>query len=81
MANLQKKNKLCHAPEAKALKKRWLKLVRQHNRRRVFLETHVVQSVSASANTSFKRDPFAYADHLFNGKKNKKISNIFQIRR
>ena len=67
-----KKNKLLYTPEAKALKKRWLKLVRQHNRRRVFLQNNAVQRTSTSTHRSFKRDPFAYADKLFNGKKTKK---------
>ena len=64
-----KANDMLHTPEAKALKKRWLTLVRQHNRRRIHLEKKKNRQSSAKANAAFKRDPFTFADRLFNGKK------------
>ena len=71
-----KANKLTHTPEAKALKKRWLLLVRQHNRRRVVIETKKNVRTSANANTAFNRDPFAVAYRMFNGKKSKKKPEV-----
>lgn len=71
-----KKQNITHTPYAQQIKKTWLKLVRQHNRRRVTVETRSQKQTTAKANTSFKRDPFAYADKLFNKQKNKTQSSF-----
>mmetsp|Transcript_17792 Transcript_17792/g.23055 ORF Transcript_17792/g.23055 Transcript_17792/m.23055 type:complete len:441 (-) Transcript_17792:28-1350(-) len=55
--------------EAGVLKKRWLSLVRQHNKLRVSLEFQRKQRAKSAAEKRFKKNPFGYAQSLFEGMK------------